>query len=61
MSLTEFFDFKRRHLVEGVVFKYVKNKECLGKNDKHSCCATPNVHTTTPLGTLSGDFPCSQA
>jgi len=29
--------------------------------DKHSCCATPNVHTVTPLGILSGDVPCSQA
>ena len=29
--------------------------------DKHSYCATPNVHTATPLGMLSGDIPCSQA
>jgi hypothetical protein len=29
--------------------------------DKHSCCATPNVHTVTPLGMLSGDVSCSQA
>jgi hypothetical protein len=28
---------------------------------KHSCCATPIVHTATPLGMLSGDVPCSQA
>jgi hypothetical protein len=31
------------------------------RGDKHSCCATPNVHTATPLGMLSGDVPCSQA
>jgi len=31
------------------------------RGDKHSCCATPNVHTATPLGMLSGDIPCSQA
>jgi hypothetical protein len=29
--------------------------------DKHSCCATPNVHTATPLSMLSGDVPCSQS
>lgn len=32
MNLTVFLDFKRRHFVEGVVFKYVKNRECLGKS-----------------------------
>ena len=31
------------------------------RGDKHSCCATPNVHTATPLGMHSGDVPCSQA
>jgi len=31
------------------------------RGDKNSCCATPNVHTATPLGILSGDLPCSQA
>jgi len=31
------------------------------RGDKHSCCATPSVHTATPLGMLSGDVPCSQA
>jgi hypothetical protein len=31
------------------------------RGDKHSCCATPIVHTATPLGTLSGDVPCSEA
>jgi hypothetical protein len=29
--------------------------------DKHLCCATPNVHTGTPLSILSGVIPCSQA
>ena len=38
------------------------NRKCEGiHGDKHSCCETPNVHTATPLGTLSGDVPCSQA
>jgi hypothetical protein len=38
------------------------NHKCDGtRGDKHSCCATPNVHTATPLGILSGDIPCSQA
>jgi hypothetical protein len=27
----------------------------------NTCCATPNVHTVTPLGTMSGEVPCSQA
>jgi hypothetical protein len=27
----------------------------------HSCYATPNVHTETPLSILSGDIPCYQA
>ena len=38
------------------------NRKCEGtRGDKHSCCATPNAHTATPLGILSGDVPCSQA
>jgi len=38
------------------------NRKCEGtQGDKHSCCATPNVHTATPLGILSGDVTCSQA
>jgi len=38
------------------------NHKCEGTcGDKHSYCATPNVHTATPLSTLSGDIPCSQA
>jgi len=38
------------------------NRKCEGtRGDKHSCCATPNIHTATPLGILSGDVPCSQA
>jgi hypothetical protein len=37
------------------------NRKCEGtRGDKHLCCATPNVNTATPLGILSGDFPCSQ-
>ena len=37
------------------------NRKCEGTHgDKHSCCATPNVHTATPLGVLSSDLPCSQ-
>jgi len=36
------------------------NRKCEGtRGNKHSCCATPNLHTT-PLGTLSGEVPCSQ-
>jgi len=38
------------------------NCRCEGtRGDKHSCCATPSVHTVMPLGMLSGDVPCSQA
>ena len=38
------------------------NRKCEStRGDKHSCCATPNVHAATPLGMLSGDVPCSQA
>jgi hypothetical protein len=38
------------------------NRKCEGtRGDKHWCCATPNVHTATPLDILSGDVPCSQA
>jgi hypothetical protein len=36
------------------------NRKCDGTHvDKHSYCATPSVHTATPLGMLSGDVPCS--
>jgi hypothetical protein len=31
MSLTVFLDFNRKHFVEWVVFKYVKNRECSSK------------------------------
>jgi len=31
------------------------------RDDKHAYCATPIVHTATPLGMLSGYVPCSQA
>jgi len=38
------------------------NRKCEDtRGDKHSRCKTPNIHTATPLGILSGDVPCSQA
>jgi hypothetical protein len=37
------------------------NRKCEDtRGEKHSCCATPNVHTATRLSMLSGDVPCSQ-
>jgi len=43
-------------------FTSMLNRKCEEtRGDKHSCCATPNVHTASPLGMLSGDVPCSQA
>jgi hypothetical protein len=29
--------------------------------DKNSCCATPNVHTAKPIGTISGDVASSRS
>jgi hypothetical protein len=38
------------------------NRKCEETHgDKYLRCATPSVHTATPLGMLSGDVPCSQA
>ena len=49
-------------LLSGPVSRPCWNRKCEGTHgDKHSCCATPIIHTATPLGILSGDVPCSQA
>jgi len=48
-------------LLSAPVSRLCWNRKCDATHgDKHSCCATPNVHTATPLGILSGNVPCSQ-
>jgi len=61
---SRFAEFQRRIwcLLSAPVSHPCWNCKCEGtRGDKHSCCATPNVHTATPLGILNGDVPCSQA
>jgi len=49
-------------LLSASVSRSCWNRKCEDtRGDKHSCCATHNVHTATPLGMLSGDVPCFQA
>ena len=49
-------------LLSAPVSRRCCNCKCEGtRGDKHSCCATPNIHTATPRGVLSGDVPRSQA
>jgi len=48
-------------LISAPVSRPCWNRKCVDTGEKHSCCATPIVHTATPLSILFGDVPCSQA
>ena len=43
-----------------ILHRFLSNCKYEGtRGDKHSCCATPNIHKATPRGILIGDIPRS--
>jgi hypothetical protein len=56
-SLTQNLMFVRCSIFKSML---TSKRDCTG-GDKNSCCATPNVHTAKPIGTMSGDIASSQS